>query len=409
MKAWLALAASLLGALLLAWFATKTPAARPDDAPPTVFSAERAMDDVRAIARAPHPTGSAENARVRAYLLARLAQLGLEIRIGGVQAAEFGAEGERLNGAAVENVIAILPGRDRAAPAVLVMSHYDSVPGSPGAADDAAGVAAALEIARVLRDDAPPARDVVFLFTDAEEIGLYGARAFFEKLPLAKRIGFVVNMEARGGGGRALMFETGDDNGQTIGLFARNAVRPSSNSLAVFVYEHMPNGTDFTHAREAGIQGLNFAFIGRPAQYHSPGSTPDALDRGSLQHMGDQVLAVSRAVAAAQTDASSTGQAARNAVVGASTCRATAMISPASSSPSQRPQGASARRPNTTTASTAAAALRPRPRRSGPPTRKPRPMARAGAAAHRRRLLPRGAAANTSSAAARDRSPSASS
>jgi acetylornithine deacetylase/succinyl-diaminopimelate desuccinylase-like protein len=176
MRAWIVLVASLLAGLLLAWFATRTPAPLPVDAPPPAFSAERAFDDVSAIARRPHPTGSPENARVRDYLLARVAQLGLELRIGGVQASELGRGAEALKGKSVENVLAVLPGRDRDAPAVLIMSHYDSVPGSPGAADDASGVAASLEIARALKAAGTPARDVIFLFTDGEEIGLW-ARA----------------------------------------------------------------------------------------------------------------------------------------------------------------------------------------------------------------------------------------
>ena len=52
----------------------------------------------------------------------------------------------------------------------------------------------------------------------------------------------------------------------------------------------MPNGTDFTVSRERGIAGINLAFIGRPAQYHSPSSTPEALDQGSVQHIGSQAL-----------------------------------------------------------------------------------------------------------------------
>jgi hypothetical protein len=230
---------------------------------------------------------------VRDYLAARLRGMGLQPRV--LPAAAPG-RGER--GRTVENVVAVLPGRDRAAPAVLVMSHYDSVPRSPGAADDAAGVAVALETARALRAGAPPARDVIFLFTDGEELGLLGARAWFAAG--TRRIGAVLNMEARGGGGRALMFETGRRNGEMVELFARTAPLPASNSLAVFVYERMPNGTDFTIPKELGLQGMNFAFIGRPGQYHQPSSTPAALDRGSLQHMGDQVLAATRALAQAE-------------------------------------------------------------------------------------------------------------
>ena len=80
MRAWAALAGTLLIGLALAWLASRTPAPRGADSPAQAFSAERALSDVRVIAREPHPTGSAANARVRDHLLARFRQLGLEVR-----------------------------------------------------------------------------------------------------------------------------------------------------------------------------------------------------------------------------------------------------------------------------------------------------------------------------------------
>src|SRR5690606_4328502 len=64
----------------------------------------------------------------------------------------------------------------------------------------------------------------------------------------------------------------------------------TSNSLATFVYQLMPNGSDFTVPRARGVQGLNLAFIGRPEQYHAAASTPQALDPGSVQHIGSQAV-----------------------------------------------------------------------------------------------------------------------
>lgn len=260
------------------------------------------MDDVRAISRAPRPTGSAENARVRAYLIARLRGLGLETRVQ-TAVARPGRWARETYGDRVElhNIVAVLPGRDRGLPALLIMAHHDSVRRSPGAADDGAGVAAALESARALSAGLRPARDVIVLLTDGEEIGLLGAKAFFDPSapdPLARRVGLVLNMEARGGGGRAQMFETGRGNGDLARVLAREARSPSANSLAVFIYSVMPNGTDFSIPADRGLPGLNWAFIGRPGQYHQPSSTPENLDQGSLQHLGDQVLPTARALAA---------------------------------------------------------------------------------------------------------------
>jgi hypothetical protein len=296
----IALAAGAAAGLLLAAHEVSPPDALPAAAPPGVFSAGRAMADVRQIARAPHPVGSAEDARVRDYLVGRMNALRLSPAIQRAWSVEEFTRGDSVvfSGGEVVNIVGVLPGRDRRAPAVALMAHYDSRAGSPGAADDAAGAASALEIARILAAEGPPARDVVVLLTDGEEAGLLGARAFFAEHPLARHIGLVLNMEARGGGGRTSMFQTGPENGPLIDLYRRAVDDPFSNSLAVFVYRVMPNDTDMTVSLASGIPGLNFAFIGTEFDYHAPTSTPDNLDQRSMQHMGDQVLAVARQVAA---------------------------------------------------------------------------------------------------------------
>lgn len=299
----IALAICLAVALGLAWRSEQTPSPAPATAPQAEFSAARALPDVVAIAATPHPIGSPANAKARDHLLRRMTALGLETEVQAADAAarhQFGDEVYVIGGR-VENLIGVLPGADRTIPALAIMAHYDSVPGSPGAADDATGVATALEVVRALKTRGRPARDVVLLITDGEEAGLLGAEAFFADHPLARRIGFVINMEARGGGGRAQMFQTGAQNGQVIDLFRRTAVSPASSSLTVFLYEQMPNDTDFTVSKAKGVSGLNYAFIGRQFDYHSPTSTPENLDKGSLQHMGAQVLSAARELAFAET------------------------------------------------------------------------------------------------------------
>ena len=287
---WLALA--LLGAALLAWQGTITPRPVPASAPAEAFSAERALRDIAVIAREPHPVASPANAKVRDYLLGRMTALGLSPTVQETDALSSSPDYPQwLAGAHVQNLVGVLPGKDRAAPALVLMSHYDSVPGSPGAADDATGVASILEAVRALKARGTPARDVVVLFTDGEEWGVSGAEAFFGQHPLAKRTGLIINTEARGGGGRANMFETGADNGALIDRFKATAKGPISSALAVFLYEKMPNDTDFSVPKRMGLSGLNFAFIGRQFDYHSPTSTVANLDPGSVQSMGEQVLA----------------------------------------------------------------------------------------------------------------------
>ncbi|MBL8265887.1 M28 family peptidase, partial [Steroidobacter sp.] len=197
----------------------------------------------------------------------------------------------------------VLPGRSPELPAIVVMSHYDTVPNSPGAGDDSAGVATALELAANLRSHiktlGPLERSVIFVFTDGEEVGLLGANGFFESDPLSRQVGVVLNMEARGTAGRAVMFETSELAGDFVRLWAVNAPAPVANSLMGSVYRRMPNGTDLTVPIDRGLPGLNFAFIGDQFAYHTMVATPERLDAGSLQHMGEQVLPAVVALASA--------------------------------------------------------------------------------------------------------------
>ena len=294
------LVGSLALALLVGVVSLQVPRPAGPEAPATAFSAARAMSDVREIAQRPHPVGSADHARVQAYLQQRMTALGLQVttQTGPISPGSarylrrMGGDPEAANFMAA-NLVGVLPGRNPALPAVALMAHYDTVPMSAGAADDSAGVAAVLETVRAIRARGPADRTLVVLLTDAEEIGLDGARVFWGGHPLRDRIGAVINLEARGGGGRAMMFETGRGNAETIALFGRAGVRAdggvTSNSLAVFVYERMPNGTDFTIPKDRGVQGLNLAFIGRPDQYHAH-SSPEVLDEGAVQHIGSQAL-----------------------------------------------------------------------------------------------------------------------
>ena len=314
----IALGACLAVAFVIFFAAAQTPPPLAAAAPAADFSAGRAMVDIAAMAPTPHPIGSPANHAVRDYLIGRMTALGLSPRVQRDESHAsrlFDGEGW-ISGGDVENVIGVLPGRDRSTPALALMAHYDSVPGSPGAADDITGVASILEIVRAIETGRPPARDVLVVITDGEEAGLLGAHAFFADDPIAAQVGFVLNLESRGGGGRATMFETGAANGQAIELFRQTARRPLANSLTAFVYKLLPNDTDYTVARQRGLPGLNFAFIGRQFDYHSPSSTVAALDQGSVQQIGDEALGPARALAFAKALPAAAGDAVYGNLVG---------------------------------------------------------------------------------------------
>jgi hypothetical protein len=187
----------------------------------------------------------------------------------------------------VRNVVATI-GPNRGTH-VLLSTHHDSTFAGPGAADAGIGVATLLETAAALRGR-DLQRPVTFLVNDGEEMGLIGARAFVQHDPLAPRVGALLNFEARGVTGPAVMFETSRPNAAAIAHFMRASERPVANSLTTDLYRLIPNDTDVSVYRERPWTILNFAIIGNETRYHSAGDDMAALDRGSLQHMGEQAL-----------------------------------------------------------------------------------------------------------------------
>ncbi|MCK6581087.1 MAG: M20/M25/M40 family metallo-hydrolase [Anaerolineae bacterium] len=88
----------------------------------------------------------------------------------------------------LQNVIAISPGTDEDAAVILVGAHYDSISldatdgfaAAPGAVDNGSGVAALLELARLLHST-PHRSTLLFVGFSAEEVGLVGSRRFVEQ------------------------------------------------------------------------------------------------------------------------------------------------------------------------------------------------------------------------------------
>ena len=280
-------------ALLLTVFQGGPPPAKPASAPPAEFSAGRSQAVLRDLLGdgAPHPVGSPAAAGVRARIVAQLRSLGYAPEVQEDVACTSGGECAR-----VSNVLARLAGREPGK-SVLMMAHYDSVPAGPGASDDLSGVATILEVARVLKAGPPPRHGVLLLLDEGEEPGLLGAKAFVEHSPEMAEVGAVVNLEARGTGGPSLMFETSGADAWMISAFAARVPRPFTSSLFSTIYQYMPNNTDLTLFKQRDVPGLNFAFIGDPAQYHSPLDNLADVSAASLQHHGDNALAAVRGLA----------------------------------------------------------------------------------------------------------------
>src|SRR6266567_1302047 len=218
------------------------PPPKPADAPVTRFSAGRASRLLRLLLGdgAPHPVGSEAGARVREHIRTELARLGYEPSI----EVDF-ACGHAGSCATAQNVVARLPGRDNGK-ALLLCAHYDSVGAGPGASDDGMGIAALLEIARILKSEPSRRNPVLFLFDEGEEAGLIGSEVFVKLHPGDEAIGAVVNLENRGTSGTSFLFETSGENRWLVDIAARALERPATNSFFYGIYKLLPNDTDLT-------------------------------------------------------------------------------------------------------------------------------------------------------------------
>ena len=286
--------ATLAILLAVSWVAssrTGLPRPVPANAPDTAFSSSRAMSTLIEIATDAHPPGSPEHARVREFLLERLRSLGLEPEVQTTTA--LIQRPTRARAATVRNIVVRIPGTDPTG-GVLMTAHYDGREISVAAADDGSGVVSILEAVRAIGAGEQLRNDLIVLITDAEELGLLGARAFVDEHPWMEDVSLVLSFEMRGSAGPSLMFETNDQNGWVVRALDAFDAYPSANSLAFEVYQRMPNDTDFTPFKEAGKQGLNFAAIGNGHVYHQEYDKPESLSESTLQHHGMHALAAAR-------------------------------------------------------------------------------------------------------------------
>jgi Peptidase family M28 len=281
--------------LAIAWLTAiraRGPAPKGSDAPAGEFSAARAHAELRNLLGGdglPHPVGSAEHDLVRDRIVARLHQLGYNPDVRhDLACSPYASCGT------VDNIVMELPGRKRGK-ALLLAAHYDSVPAGPGASDDGSGTAALLEIARILRLQ-PPEHPVILLIDDGEELGLLGAEAFVRNDPRAKNAGAVINVDSRGTAGTVFMFETSRGNEWLIDRLADAKSSYSAGSLFYAVYERLPNDSDLTVFKRAGIQGLNFANLGNVFGYHTPLDTAANASLRTMQQRGDNILAITRSL-----------------------------------------------------------------------------------------------------------------
>ena len=299
------------------------PSPAPTTADPTTFSAERAMAAINRLADEPHSVLRREaHDRARDDVIGMFTDLSYTPTVHSDPLFDLTNPEDKENfqtlpaelqteikDAPAETIVVYVPGKSERT--MALMAHYDSstveededgvvrkVPGnSYGASDDGYGVAAIVETLRAIKAEGrQPENSLKIVITDGEEVGLVGARNEMRHHRADyKNVDLVLNLEARGTSGPALMFETSSNNSAVAGYFLSHMKQPVSSSLLPSLYARMPNGTDMNVLIPKGFTVLNIAAIGEAEHYHHATDAPRYVDHSTLQHYGDQVLGLTRA------------------------------------------------------------------------------------------------------------------
>ena len=220
---------------------------------------------------------------------------------------EVGVQSYRTHDLTCENLEIVISGSSRPGEIVLAGAHYDSVLGSPGANDNASGVAALLEIARLLRGSRPERTVKLVAFVNEESPFFYfgemgskvyatAARARGDDIRVMLSLEMLgCYSEARGSQGYPPLFRFFyPDRGNFIAfvsnLRSRRALREtvaafrahcdfpceSLASPAIVPGVSWSDQLSFWRAGYPGVMVTDTAFY-RYAHYHRPSDTPDRL------------------------------------------------------------------------------------------------------------------------------------
>ena len=252
-----------------------------------------AMRHVEAIAREPHPLGSAAEEPVRAYIIDELKETGPRARDPAPPRLPRARARADVQSLAARRASTSSPdGAARARPARRPCCSRPTMTRSSAGRGPATTPRASRRSSkplRALKAGPAPERDIIILINDGEEAGLYGADVFAAEHPWAEDVGVVLNFDARGNSGPSFMFETSDGNGWLIEQMARALPHPMASSLTIEVYRLMPNDTRPDHLqavrhgrmelrlrRRAVLLSLARGHAGepRPADAPAPGGEP---------------------------------------------------------------------------------------------------------------------------------------
>lgn len=238
------------------------------------------MKHLEHISQEPHAIGTKAHQEVGDYIIQQAKKNGLqvELQIDTISGTYRNCTQDIVQ---VRNILVAKAGQD-SDDIVMLAGHYDTHPNTPGTSDDGTAIAVMLQQMEYYAQQSTK-NSLLFMFTDAEEIGLYGAQVFMNNYPHKDKIKQIINVEARGNDGPALFFETNVGNQQTIRDVSRfKHVR--ANALMYEVYKRLPNNSDFSHYKKLDANGVNMANIDGFVHYHAPTDNLQYANKTTIQH-----------------------------------------------------------------------------------------------------------------------------
>jgi hypothetical protein len=191
-------------------------------------------------------------------------------------------------------------GKQRRPGVVVLGAHHDHLgEGFPGADDDASGIAALVEAARVLSAHAELlGRDVVLVSFGAEEWGLRGSKAFVDAWPKDQPIVAMINADTVGRRGVQEVNVLGKSKHPRLARTVEAALEQSfldvaKNDIDKFAYAW---GSDHWSFHEAGIAAVDL-WSGDYAVMHTATDTADGVDPTKVSRLGRALAIAAFAVA----------------------------------------------------------------------------------------------------------------
>ncbi|MBY0548378.1 MAG: M28 family peptidase [Candidatus Obscuribacterales bacterium] len=184
------------------------------------------------------------------------------------------------------NIVATAPGLSRSSSPLLVGAHYDTCGMLPGADDNAAAVAIALELCRVF-STSNPVRDIVFAFFDAEEPPHFiapsmGSIRFYEDQMDERKVHAALVLDLVGHdvpvpGLETVMFVTGMESSSQWSDILRATEPADAISWAPVLNSYVGSMSDHHIFEQHGHSYLFFS-CGRWIHYHQSTDTPEKLN-----------------------------------------------------------------------------------------------------------------------------------